>query len=90
MTYYLDCVKALGFQTLSMAHDKGAKSCLPNIIKLDDLQGYTGSSNGAFSAHDPLVNSPVVIDACAPDSKMIDGSIVGRGVLSCCYCVLES
>lgn len=33
------------------------------------------------------VNSPVVIDVCVPDSEVIDGSIVGRGVRSCCYCV---
>lgn len=32
----------------------------------------------------------VVIDVCVPDSEVIDGSIVGRGVQSCCYCVSES
>lgn len=31
----------------------------------------------------------IVIDVCVPDSEVIDGSIVGRGVQSCCYCVSE-
>lgn len=39
---------------------------------------------------EPVVNSPVVIDVCVPDSEVIDGSIVGRGVQSFCYCVSES
>lgn len=37
-----------------------------------------------------VVNSPVVIDVCVPDSEVIDGGIVGRSVPSCCYCVSES
>lgn len=29
-----------------------------------------------------MVNAPVVIDVCVPDSEVIDGSIVGRGARS--------
>lgn len=38
----------------------------------------------------PAVRSPVVIDVCVPESEVIDGCVVGRGVQSCFYCVSES
>ena len=51
---------------------------------------YRAEQNGLPVGTEPAVNSPVVIDVCVPNSEVIDGSIVGRAVQSCCYCVSES